>query len=84
MALKVVELHDGRPPLTDISGRLRLLADQIEAGEYGEVNSLLCLIPQDFDYPIMLGFGNIEGRNDPIVQLEMAKVNFVINVMTRK
>ncbi len=28
------EIHRGQAPLTDIVGRLRLLADQIESGKY--------------------------------------------------
>ena len=35
--LKVVELHDGRRLLSDVSGRLRLLADQIDSGAMGDV-----------------------------------------------
>ena len=81
--LKVVELHDGRPALNDIPGRLRLLADQIEAGEHGEVEGALVLLPQADDYPAAFGFGDVEGQNDPIILCELAKAWFVNNLVRR-
>lgn len=72
--LKVVPLHDGRPSLNDVPARLRLLADQIEAGEYGEAVTLLALITRPADWPVTFGFGDIDGQNDPIIQFELAKM----------
>lgn len=81
--LKVVPLHDGQPPLNDVPGRLRLLAEQIEAGEHGEVSGALILLPQAGDYPSAFGFGDIEGQNDPIIVCELAKAWFVANLVRR-
>lgn len=80
---KVVQLHGGRPSLNDVPGRLRVLADQIEAGEHGEIYSALVLLPQRNDYPIVFGFGSVDGQNDPIVTCELAKSLFVNNIVRR-
>lgn len=71
MTAEVVTL--GRPSLQDIPGMLRQLADRIEAGEFGEVDGLIAVMPRDLDYPQTFGWGNIEGAFDPIIQLELAR-----------
>lgn len=71
--LRVVPFNDGRPTLNDITGRLRLLADQIDAGEHGDVTTLYVLIARGADYPTTFGYGPIDGANDPIIQFELAK-----------
>ncbi len=82
-SLTVVELRDGRPPLTDIVGRLRHLADEIEAGDYEDVPAAFVLIPRDGGYPVVMGFGNVEGENHPIIQFELAKSIFVNHIVER-
>lgn len=72
--LKVVPLRDGRPSLADIPAQLRQLADRIEAGDYGEIETFLAVIPRANDYPITFGFGSVDGDNGPITQFELAKI----------
>jgi hypothetical protein len=80
--MKVVPLRD-KPPLTDIVGRLRRLADDIEAGEQGDVPGILVLIPRDGGYPTVIGYGDVEGENHPIIQFELGKTIFVNNIVER-
>lgn len=83
MALTVVPLRDGRPSLADVAGQLRQLANAIEAGEYGEVPTLLAVMPRDGDYPTLFGWGDVAGSNDPVVQLELAKI-WLLTRMTKR
>jgi len=69
--LKVVQF-DPNPSLQDIPGHLRAMADRIEAGEYGEVDSLIAVMPRVDGYPVTFGWGSIDGRNDPIIQFSLA------------
>lgn len=58
--LKVVEIREGRPLLNDIPGRLRVLADQIEAGDkFGEVTFVHIIIDGERPLPHQVGFGNL-------------------------
>lgn len=57
--LKVVELHEGRPLLNDIPGRLRHLAEQLEAGEHGEVDFAFVILDGEQPMPICIGFGDL-------------------------
>jgi hypothetical protein len=58
--LKIVELHDGRPLLNDIPGRLRALADQIEKGEeFGEVDFAFIILDAERPVPVCVGFGDL-------------------------
>lgn len=65
------------PSLADIPGQLRLLADQIEAGEHDDVASMFVLMPIANNFPQIWGWGDVSGENHPIVQLELAKAWFV-------
>lgn len=58
--------------LRDIPAQLRGLADRIEAGEYGEVDTLFALMPCGGDFPKMWGWGDVDGKNDPVIQLQLA------------
>lgn len=69
--------------LNDVSTKLRELADKIDAGKHGEVHSTFVVIPRPNDYPVIYGFGLVEGDNNPIVQLELAKVWFTNNLVGR-
>lgn len=80
--LKIVEFR--QTPLTDVPGMMRRLADQIEAGEYGEVKSLYALMPRDSGYPSLFGWGDITGKNDPIIQLDLAKLWLLMNLVERE
>lgn len=66
----VVNLHDD-PPLTDIPARLRLLADKLEHGDY-PAQAVYVLLADGERVPRLFGFGNVEGRNDAIIQLARA------------
>lgn len=70
--------------LNDIPARLRDLADRIESGAEGKVETLFCIIPQPFDYPIIFGFGDDNGTSDPIVQLELAKHKLLHFIVVRQ
>lgn len=83
MALTVVPLRDGAPLLTDIPGMLRRIADAIEAGEHGDVAAAFLLLPVAGDYPQVFGWGDVEGGNDPVIQLELAKMWLLTNLVTR-
>jgi hypothetical protein len=81
--LKVVQLQEG-PSLQDIVGQMRMLADRIEAGEFGEVNTLFAVMPRDDDFPLLFGWGVLDGQNDPIIQLELTKHWLLSNLVVRK
>lgn len=59
---EVVRLHD-LPPLTDIAGRLRHLADQVERGEIQPESAYVVFGMQDAFEPIFYGFGRIADRH---------------------
>lgn len=82
MTAEIVKLHHGAA-LNDIPGQLRQMADEIESGEYAEVDSLFVLMPRPGDYPNAFGFGDVTGGNDPIIQFELAKAWFVNNLVSR-
>jgi|GEM_PF-2953456 len=73
MALNVVPLRE-TPPLTDIVAQIRAFADRVEAGECGEVGTVFAMVPREGDYPEFWAWGDMMGRNDPVVQLELAKL----------
>lgn len=69
---KLVEVtNDGRPSLNDIPARLRLLADNIERGEFPECETAIVVINKD-GWPDVLQYGNIENTNHPMIQLQLA------------
>jgi hypothetical protein len=76
---KVVEIRPG-PCLQDIPGMLRNLVDMVEAGKYGDVQSMLVISPRDGDSPRAFGFGEQTGDFHPVVVLEQAKSWFVNNI----
>ena len=80
---KIVHLHEGRPSLADVVGRLRLLADDIEAGKLGKITTAFVVLPTERDYPIIYGFGDVETDNHPVLQFELAKQKFIFNMMKR-
>lgn len=80
--MKIVPLRE-TPPLTDIVGHLRRLAQGIEDGVYGDVTTTFVLITRPDDFPIIMGLGDVEGPNHPVIQLELAKHWFVANLTNR-
>ncbi len=79
-SLNIVEF---KPPLTDIPAMLRGMADDIESGAFGDVKTMYALVPKDGDYPLLFGWGNVDGTNDPIIQIELAKAWLVNNLVQR-
>jgi len=79
--MKVVQFSN-TPALNDVPGRLRWLAEEIEANRI-KSESAIVLLPISGDYPRIYGYGDVEGENHPIIQLEMAKTAFILNVMRR-
>jgi hypothetical protein len=84
MSISIVPLRDGRAPLTDIPGRLRVLADNIEAGVNGDIHSCIVLLTRPGDFPAALQYGEVDGPNDPIIQLQLALHWFVTKIVVRK
>lgn len=84
MSAEIVKLVDhGRADLSDVPLMLRRLADRYEAGEYGEDQTIFIVIPQNGDYPIVQGFGMVEGPRDPLVQLDLARAGILNHVVRR-
>ena len=83
MVAEVVQLHDGAASLRDICAHLRSLADQIEAGEQGEVDAVFLIIPVQNDWPRVFAWGDVANVNDPVVQLELAKMWLLQNLVAR-
>lgn len=69
--------------LQDIPAQLRQLAERIEAGEFDVVGTLFCVMPLTGDYPNVFGWGNVDGTNDPAIQLELARMWLLTNMVTR-
>jgi hypothetical protein len=58
--------------LNDIPAGLRALAERIENNDYGEVHSLLLVMPREHDWPITLQWGINHGACEPVIQLSLA------------
>lgn len=82
--LKVVPLRDGAPGLNDIPAMRRRLADQVEAGRYGQVTSMLVLMPTVDDDIDIFGWGDSDGWRNPVVLCELAALQLLTNRMERK
>lgn len=80
----LVKFNEGKPLLSDIAGRLRLLADEYETGKFENVQSCLVIFSQPSDeWPIMFGYGSVDGLNSPIVVLQLALQKWISKVMRR-
>jgi hypothetical protein len=82
MPAEIVQLHDS-PSYADIPNMMRRVADQIESGEYGDVKTAFLLMPRRDDYPALFGWGDIDGKNDPIIQLDLAKTWLLTRITSR-
>ncbi len=84
---EVIKFNNGRAPLNDIIGRLRLLADDIESGKYAHrdpIESCLVILSQNKNnWPIILGYGDVDGDRSPIITLQLALQMWINNTMTR-
>lgn len=80
--MNVVKLHDGRPPLNDVPARLKLLVEQIEAGEL-VAETAFVIIPVKDEFPRLFGFGNVDGRNDPLIQTDLLRHWLITNLIER-
>lgn len=69
--------------LQDVPANLRRLADDIEAGRYGDIATSYTILPQTGDYPLVFGFGNVDGPNDPMIQFQLALYWFCRNMTGR-
>lgn len=58
----VRQLH-AAPPLTDIAGRLRDLADRVERGEVEPEAAYVVLVHQDSFQPSFYGYGAVADRH---------------------
>jgi hypothetical protein len=83
MSLKVVPLRD-KPALTDIVAQVRNFADRIESGDLSDISAVFAVVPIAGNYPKILGWGDVAGINDPVVQLELAKLWLLTNLVERR
>lgn len=72
-----------KPALSDIPAMLRKLARDIEAREVKNVEALYVLIPVPGGDPMLYGWCDIKGKNDPIIQCELAKLWLLRNIRSR-
>lgn len=80
--MEVVQLRSD-PPVSDIAGQLRAMADRIEAGEQ-EAESALFIIPKPGDYPDIFGWGEHLGTPTNILTCELAKAWFIREYLPRQ
>ena len=57
--VEIVSLHDGRPSLRDIPGRLRHLANLIEGGKCGDVKFTAVVVVHNDHRQTEFGFGDV-------------------------
>lgn len=77
----VVALRPG-PPINDIPGMLRQMADRFEAGDM-TAEGVLFIVPRDGDWPQIFGWGSHLSDYGNIAVLELAKVWLVNNLTAR-
>jgi len=75
-------IHLNQNNLNDIPTMLRYWADLIERGEEA-ADSVLLVIPQEADWPIIAGLGEHLGDLGNIATMELAKRWFVNNLTER-
>lgn len=66
-AIHVIEGRD----LADIPAKLRLLADDIEKGEYGDVQAVATVVRAIERYPAVLGFGAVSSATHTFESLHL-------------
>ena len=68
--------------LSNIPERLRDLAARLEAGEE-TADTLFVVLPRADDWPRLFGWGDVDGRNDPLIQLTMCTHWLTTNLVGR-
>lgn len=81
MTDNIVNLHP--VSLNDIPGMLRQWADWLEDGTETTEGTLLTLIPQEGDWPMIIGLGEHLGDLGNIATMELAKIWLVNNLTVR-
>lgn len=69
--------------ISDIPLMLRKLADRIEAGEFNEVRTAFVVLPVDGGWPRLMGYGDIDGTNDPLIQCDLLRHWLITNLTAR-
>ena len=72
MTVNVIPLRES-PSLQDIPALLRNLAAEIENGETAAKTMFIIIPREDDDYPVLRGWGDVDGNNNPVVQLALAQ-----------
>ena len=80
--IKVVQFST-KPPLNDLPALLRNKADEIERGEYPGLTTLFLVMPVEGAYPRLFGWGDVEGKNHPVIQLSLVKHWLLTNEVSR-
>lgn len=80
---KITLLRSGRPSLNDIPARLRLLADEIQRGEYPECETCLIVLNKE-GWPDVLQYGNADGMNHPMILFQLALTFITTKITVRK
>ncbi len=78
---ELIEFPNGN--LNDIPGMLRKLADRIETGDLQDATTAFVIIPVEDDWPRLVGYGDIDGRNDPLIQCDLLRHWLITNLTTR-
>lgn len=77
--LKIVDLPRG-PSLMDVSAHLRRIADEIEAGDWGDNPTGIFLMPRDGDWPALFGWGPNTSEAEVVFAMQQA-VTFLTNTL---
>ena len=80
--MKIVQFSS-TPPLNDLPALLRNKADEIERGEYPDLTTIYLVLPVDDDFPRLFGWGDVDGRNQPIVQVALLQHWLLQNEVSR-
>lgn len=83
MSDNIVNLRGGRPALDDIPGMLRQWADWLEDGTE-TAQTVILIIPQEGDWPKLIGLGDHLGDLGNIATMELAKIWFANNLTARE
>ena len=70
--------------LRDIPAMLRKVANEIERGDYAEVSTAFLVIPIEDDYPQLFGWGDVDGANDPMIQIALCQQWLLSNLVKRR
>jgi hypothetical protein len=79
----IVQLRTS-PPVSDIPGQLRRLADEVESGAV-QTSSVLCIVVEDAEkWPAVYGWGQHLSDYGNIAVMELAKQWFIANYTATK